>query len=286
MALDAHRHFWHYTDAEFGWIADDCLRRDFLPTDCGGMDPCIAVEARQCVEETHWLLELADKHDFIKGVVGWLPLAAPDFPRMLEEFLAEEQKKQEKQKNSSPDSPVLLQKSKLVGLRHVVQDEPDDGFILRPDFVRGVRHALAQGLAYDILVFERQLPNVLKFVDALPDDARLVLDHLGKPAAFDSWRVRVTELARRANVFCKLSGLVTEIGVAADPRPYLDVALEAFGPARLMFGSDWPVVTAHLPYGDWKRCVEDFLVPLAGADQTKIMSANAAAFYGLQGDTR
>ena len=264
MVLDAHRHFWHYTDAEFGWIADDCLRRDFLPTDCGGMDPCIAVEARQCVEETKGLLELADRHDFIKGVVGWLPLAAPDFPELLEGFLAE----------------------KLVGLRHVVQDEPDDGFILRPDFVRGVRHALAQGLAYDILVFERQLPNVLKFVDALPDDARLVLDHLGKPAAFDSWRVRVTELARRANVFCKLSGLVTEIGVAADPRPYLDVALEAFGPARLMFGSDWPVVTAHLPYGDWKRCVEDFLVPLADADQTKIMSANAAAFYGVKGETR
>ena len=269
MALDAHRHFWHYTDAEFGWIADDCLRRDFLPTDCGGMDPCIAVEARQCVEETNWLLDLAARHDFIKGVVGWLPLAAPDFPRMLEEFLAEEQKKQEKQKKES----------KLVGLRHVVQDEPDDGFILRPDFVRGVRHALAQGLAYDILVFERQLPNVLKFVDALPDDARLVLDHLGKPAAFDSWRVRVTELARRANVFCKLSGLVTEIGVAADPRPYLDVALEAFGPARLMFGSDWPVVTAHMEYGDWKRVVELFASRLSKSEHEAVMGGTAERFY-------
>ncbi len=136
-------------------------------------------------------------------------------------------------------------------------------------------------LAYDILVFERHLPNVLKFVDALPDDARLVLDHLGKSAAFDSWRVRMTELARRENVFCKLSGLVTEIGVAADPRPYLDVALEAFGPTRLMFGSDWPVVTAHMGYGDWKGVVESFASHLSPSEHEAVMGGNAKRFYRL-----
>jgi len=262
MVIDSHRHFWHYTDAEFGWIEDDCLRRDFLPMDCGGMDPCVAVEARQCVEETNWLLDLADKHDFIKGVVGWLPIAADDFVKTLDGFLT-------------------ANHSKLVAIRHVVQDEPDDGFILRPDFVRGVRTLLSRGFAYDILVFERHLPNVLKFVDALPDDARLVLDHLGKPAALDSWRARVTELARRENVFCKLSGLVTEIGVAADPRPYLDVALEAFGPSRLMFGSDWPVVTAHMGYGDWKGVVESFASRLSTSEHEAVMGGNARRFYRL-----
>ena len=262
MVIDSHRHFWHYTDAEFGWIADDCLRRDFLPTDCGAMDPCVAVEARQCVEETNWLLNLADKHDFIKGVVGWLPIAADDFAETLESFFAA--------KNAED--------AKLVGLRHVVQDEPDDGFILRPGFVRGVRTLLEKGLAYDILVFERHLPNVLKFVDALPDDARLVLDHFGKPRDFVSWKRLVGELAKRGNVQCKLSGLVTEVG-QVDFAPYLETALEAFGADRLMFGSDWPVVTAHMEYGDWKRVVELFASHLSKSEHEAVMGGTAERFY-------
>ena len=264
MVIDSHRHFWHYTDAEFGWIADDCLRRDFQPADCGGMDPCIAVEARQCVEETNWLLDLADKHDFIKGVVGWLPIAADDFAETLESFFAA--------KNAED--------AKLVGLRHVVQDEPDDGFILWPGFVRGVRTLLEKGLAYDILVFERHLPNVLKFVDSLPADARLVLDHFGKPRDFAPWKRLVGELAQRENVYCKLSGLVTEVG-KIDFTPYLATALEAFGPARLMFGSDWPVVTAHMGYGDWKGVVESFVSRLSESEHDAVMSGNARRFYKL-----
>ena len=264
MTLDSHRHFWKYTDEEFGWIADDCLRRDFLPMDCGGMDSCVAIEARQCVEETEWLLDLAARHDFIKGVVGWLPIAADDFAETLESFFAA--------KNAED--------AKLVGLRHVVQDEPDDGFILRPDFVRGVRKLLASGLAYDILVFERHLPNVLKFVDSLPDDARLVLDHLGKPRDFLSWMRLIGELAKRENVYCKLSGLVTEVG-KIDFTPYLATALEAFGPARLMFGSDWPVVTAHMGYYDWKGVVESFASRLSKSEHEAIMGGNARRFYGL-----
>ena len=302
MALDSHRHFWHYTDAEFGWIADDCLRRDFLPADCGGMDPCVAVEARQCVEETEWLLDLAARHDFIKGVVGWLPITAPNFPEILEGFVshAELQRGGERRDFSGRlrrgglgDSPRYKPLSdlslsappreinKLVGLRHVVQDEPDDGFILRPDFVRGVRTLLAKGLAYDILVFERHLPNVLKFVDSLPDDARLVLDHFGKPRDFASWKRLVGELAKRGNVHCKLSGLVTEIGVAADPRPYLETALEAFGADRLMFGSDWPVVTAHMEYAEWRSVVDSFAARLSQGEHDALMGGNARRFYKL-----
>lgn len=265
MVIDSHRHFWHYTDAEFGWIADDCLRRDFLPMDCGGMDSCVAVEARQCVEETEWLLDLAARHDFIKGVVGWLPIAADDFAETLESFFAA--------KNAED--------AKLVGLRHVVQDEPDDGFILRPDFVRGVRTLLEKGLAYDILVFERHLPNVLKFVDSLPDDARLVLDHFGKPRDFAPWKRLVGELAQRENVYCKLSGLVTEIGVAADPWPYLETALEAFGADRLMFGSDWPVVTAHMEYAEWRGVVDSFAARLSQGEHDALMGGNARRFYKL-----
>ena len=264
MVIDSHRHFWHYTDAEFGWIADDCLRRDFLPMDCGGMDSCVAVEARQCVEETEWLLDLAARHDFIKGVVGWLPIAADDFEETLESFFAA--------KNAED--------AKLVGLRHVVQDEPDDGFILRPDFVRGVRTLLAKGLAYDILVFERHLPNVLKFVDALPADARLVLDHFGKPRDFASWKRLVGELAQRENVYCKLSGLVTEVG-KIDFAPYLETALEAFGPARLMFGSDWPVVTAHMEYAEWRGVVDSFAARLSQGEHDALMGGNARRFYKL-----
>ena len=271
MVIDSHRHFWHYTDAEFGWIEDDCLRRDFLPTDCGGMDSCVAVEARQCVEETEWLLDLAARHDFIKGVVGWLPIAAPNFPRILEGYL------------SHADlcaSASLREVNKLVGLRHVVQDEPDDGFILRPDFVRGVRTLLEKGLAYDILVFERHLPNVLKFVDALPDDARLVLDHFGKPRDFASWKRLVGELAQRENVYCKLSGLVTEVG-KIDFSPYLETALEAFGADRLMFGSDWPVVTAHMEYAAWRGVVDSFAARLSESEHEALMGGTARRFYGL-----
>ncbi len=273
MVIDAHRHFWHYNTTEFGWIADTPLKRDFLPEDCGGMDACVAVEARQCAEETDWLLSLAAQHSFIKGVVGWLPIVAPDISERIDAVLAANR---------------LQGRSPLVGLRHVVQDEPDDSFILRPDFIRGVRLLLERGLTYDILVFERHLPNTMRFVDALPDDARLVLDHLGKPREFVSWRRLVRELAERENVFCKFSGLVTELAGMwnGDPHrfdelaePYLETALEAFGPRRLMFGSDWPVVTVHLSYGVWRGVVERFAAKLSEAERNAVMGGNAMAFY-------
>lgn len=263
MTIDSHRHFWKYSDSAFAWIDDARLRRDFLPGDAAAFDPCVAVEARQCVEETDWLLELAARHDFIRGVVGWLPIASPGFEETLDRYAG---------------------RPGLAGLRHVVQDEPDDGFILRDDFRRGVRRLLSRALAYDILVFERHLPNTIKFVDSMPDDARLVLDHLGKPRDFASWRRLVQDLSRRENVRCKLSGLVTEVG-RTDPaslRPYLEVALDAFGPDRLMFGSDWPVVTAHMPYAAWRGVVEDFASRLSPGERDAVMWRTAVRFYNLQ----
>ena len=271
MTIDSHRHFWNYNDREFGWIDDGALRRDFLPQDSGGFDPCIAVEARQCVAETEWLLSLAARHDFIKGVVGWLPIAAHDFGARLAQFELN---------------------AKLVGLRHVVQDEPDDGFILSPDFNRGVKCLLSRGLAYDILVFERHLPNVIRFLDLHDPDARFVLDHLGKPSDFETWRGLLRDVSRRENVCCKVSGLVTELAKTMPPEalagpdalyavcaPYLECALEAFGPSRLMFGSDWPVVTAHVGYGDWKNVVERFAARLSQSERDDLMGGTAERFY-------
>ena len=255
MAIDSHRHFWHYTPEEFGWVASDALKRDFLPSDCSGMDDCVAVEARQSIEETKWLLSLAREHSFIRAVVGWLPIAADDFSEYLDMFSGEKA---------------------LAALRHVIQDEPDDGFILRKDFMRGARALLARGYAYDILVFERHLPNVVKFVDAMPDDARLVLDHMGKPHSLEPWRTRMKELARRENLYCKISGLVTETG-KDNLSPYLEIALETFGPERTMFGSDWPVVTADMEYREWKSRVE----AAAAGEAEKILELNARKFYGI-----
>lgn len=259
MILDSHRHFWHYSDEEFGWIADSSLKCDFLPEHCDGMDDCIAVEARQSVEETKWLLTLAGRHPFIKGVVGWLPIADERFPEIL----------------------AAASHPKLVALRHVVQDEPDDAFILGEAFNRGVRHLLAAGYAYDILVFERHLPNTIKFVDSHSADARFVVDHLAKPHSMEPWRTSLKELAKRENVFCKLSGLVTETN---DPRPealfpYLEAALEAFGTKRVMFGSDWPVVTAHMPYAQWKDALAQFVSRLSQEEQAAVMGGNARRFY-------
>ena len=267
MVIDAHRHFWHYTDSEFGWIDNDAIRRDFLPESCAGMDACIAVQARQSVEETKWLLSLAERHDFIKGVVGWVPLASPGLPDVLDSLCG--------------DGAQVRGSGGLVGLRHVVQDEPDDAFILREDFNRGVREVLSRGFSYDILVFERHLENAVKFVDMHRADARFVLDHLGKPHSMEPWRSNLRELAKRENVMCKLSGLVTEVGDRSDAAlfPYLEAALEAFGPWRVMFGSDWPVVTAHMPYSEWRGAVMRFLAPLSPSEREAVMGGNAEGFY-------
>ncbi len=235
MIIDAHNHFWSYNTTEFGWIADDALRRDFQPNElireqeALGITGTIAVEARQSLEETHTLIHLAERHPHIKGVVAWVDLCG------------------------APTWTNEVANPKVVAVRHVVQDEPDDNFILREDFNRGVSVVGELDLAYEILVFQRQLKNVLTFADRHPN-MRLILDHMGKPMpgpeAFTAWRKLIDELAQRRNVFCKVSGLVTEVGLC-DFRPYFDVVLKAFTPERVLWGSDWPVLTANLSYAEW-----------------------------------
>lgn len=276
MILDAHHHLWRYSREEYGWISDEMrvLAQDFgvdeLRASAGacGVIGSIAVQARQTVAETEWLLDLADADDFVHGVVGWAPLAAPDLRETLDRW---------------------ANRGKLRGLRQVVQDEPDDAFILRDDFNRGVAEALRRGLAYDILIFARQLPAAIEFVDRHPN-GRLVLDHIAKPSIADGgiepWRSQLVELARRPNVACKISGVVTEADWSSwtpdSIRPYLDATLEAFGPRRLMFGSDWPVCLLATEYARWAEVVTDWAAPLSDDERASLFHGAATEAYQLE----
>jgi L-fuconolactonase len=227
----------------------------------------VAVQARQTVEETRWLLELADRHVFIAGVVGWIDLRAPDLRAQLEPFAG---------------------RPKLVGLRHIVQAEPDDRFLLRPEFLRGVAALRDLGLAYDILIYPRHLPGAVEFAQRL-EGHRLVLDHLAKPdirrAEIQEWRRDLRALSACGHVMAKLSGLVTEAdwrGWTPDGmRPYLDVAFECFGWERLMIGSDWPVCTVAADYGRTMRVVTDYMRGRPSHEQDAVLGGNAARLWRL-----
>ena len=273
--IDAHHHLWHYRPEEYGWIGDEmaCLRRDFLPDDlardllAAGMDGAVAVQARQPLEETRWRLELASTRSFMRGLVGWAPIADAAFPQFLEE---------------------LADNRKLKGLRHVIQDEPDDLFILGEAFNLGIALLEATGLVYDILVYERQLPHTIRFVDAHPHQI-FVLDHLGKPKIrareLEPWAANIRELARRDNVSCKLSGMVTEADPkqwsSADLYQYWQVALEAFGPQRILVGSDWPVCEVAASYTQWFELVAQWTSELSLAERDAILGENAIRLYRL-----
>jgi L-fuconolactonase len=275
MVIDSHQHFWRYTPAEYGWISDGMavIRRDFLPEHllaemtAAGVDGAISVQARQTLDETVWLLDLARQCDRLRGVVGWVPLCDPAVEGVLER---------------------LAPAPALCAVRHVVQGEPDDEFILRPDFNRGIAALRRFNLTYDILVFERHLPATLRFVDRHPEQ-RFAVDHIAKPRVraglVEPWASRMRDLAQRPNVWCKLSGLVTE----ADPhawtveqlRPYLQTVLEAFGPERVLFGSDWPVCLVACPYGRWLDIVRRAIADFTPAEQAAILGGNALRAYGL-----
>ena len=276
LKIDAHQHFWRYDPREYDWIDErmGVLKRNFLPADLeselrrAGFDACVAVQARQSLEETAWLLELADRSPFIAGVVGWVELCSPDTRRQLERFAGH---------------------PKLVGIRHIVQAEPDDRFLLRPDFGRGVALLEELGLAYDILIYPRHLPVAAEFAGRFPG-LRLVLDHLAKPEIKDgeiqSWARGLRTLAARPNVFCKLSGLVTEADwvhwTPAQLRPYLDVAFECFGAERLMIGSDWPVSTLASDYARTMGIVVDYLAGRPEAERNAVLGGNARRFWNLE----
>ncbi|MCA9133344.1 MAG: amidohydrolase family protein [Planctomycetales bacterium] len=276
MRIDSHHHFWNYSAAEYPWIGETMspLRRDFGPTDLlhelesTGIEGVISVQARQTIEETEWLLELAQRLPFIRGVVGWLPLAEADVRQELERF---------------------SHAAQLKSIRHVVQDEVDPQFILGSAFNRGVAALQDYGLVYDILVYARQLPQTIKFVDRHPQQA-FVLDHIAKPTIaaveFDSgWADNLRQLAQRENVVCKFSGVVTEVQDVswsiATLRPYWQVALEAFGPQRLMFGSDWPVCLLRSSYRRWVTAVAELSSELSENEQRDFWGENARRAYRL-----
>jgi L-fuconolactonase len=276
MILDAHHHLWRYSREEYGWISDEMsvLGRDFAVADLRataakcGVTGSIAVQARQTIAETEQLLDIAEADNFVRGVVGWAPLANADVSETLDRWST---------------------RSKLKGLRHVVQDEPDDSFLLRDDFNRGVTETLRRGLTYDILIFARHLPAAAEFVDRHPN-GRFVLDHIAKPritaGELEPWRSQMIELARRPNVACKISGVVTEADwqtwSTESIRPYLDAALEAFGPKRLMYGSDWPVCLLASSYKRWVEVVSDWASQLSPAEQSSFFHGAAERAYQLE----
>ena len=276
MRIDAHQHFWRYAAREYGWIDERMGRiaRDFLPGDLApelaalGFDGCIAVQARASAVENEFLLALAREHAFVRGIVGWVDLCAPAVAGELEHLAADE---------------------RFKGVRHLVQDEPDERFLLRPDFLRGVAHLARFGLAYDLLVHPRHLEVARRFAARFPEQV-LVLDHLAKPAIArgerDPWERQFRALAELPHVVCKLSGLVTEARwnawQPADFRFYLDSALDAFGEERLLFGSDWPVcLLAAASYRRVAELVLDWAAELSPAAREKLFGLNAARIYRL-----
>lgn len=274
MRLDAHVHFWHYNESEYAWISEEMreIRRDFLPDDWKqaagalGFDGLIAVQARQTLEETQWLLELADDHPVIHGVVGWVDLRSPALDEHLE---------------------ILCDHTRLVGARHVVQDEPDESFMLQDDFLRGISKLAKCDLAYDILIYARQLPAATEMVGHFPRQT-FVLNHIAKPdisaGEIEPWATHLRELAAHENVYCKLSGMVTEAERDAwapdELHRYLDLVFDAFDAERLMIGSDWPVCLVAGGYEQTMAVVMGYLQGMPEDVQRGILGDNCARAYG------
>lgn len=275
MIIDAHQHFWHYEPVKHAWIDDSMsvIRRDFLPDELKRIytthhiDGCVAVQADQTLDETDFLLRLAKEHDFIKGVVGWADLRDEHIDPVLEKYAASK---------------------KMKGWRHIVQGEPDPNFLIRPAFLRGISYLEKYGYTYDILVFPHQLGATLELVRNFPHQ-KFVIDHIAKPyikdGFYEGWAVLMKEIAKQENVFCKLSGMITEADYAAwNPgqiTPYMNLVLESFGAERIMYGSDWPVCLVAGTYAQVKNLVVDFIKGLSQAEQEAIMGTNAISFYNL-----
>lgn len=274
--IDSHQHFWHYSATEYGWIDERMavLRRDFLPRDlrpeldAAGIAGCIAVQTRQTLDETRFLLGLAAQQPWIRGVVGWVDLLSPDVELHLREF---------------------TKNHRFVGVRHIAQSEPDPRFLVSEPFLRGIAALSTTDLVYDILVYPHQLPAAVELAEQFPGQ-RFVLDHLGKPDLrskdLADWARHVQALAKAPNVACKLSGLVTEADWRSwSPdalRPAYEVALDAFGPARLLFGSDWPVCLCASNYRRWVDTVASWLADLTEAERNAIAGGNTTRLYHLR----
>ena len=273
--IDAHHHLWHYSEVEYPWMSVQmqALRRDFSVHDLAaeakafGVTGTIAVQARQSVEESEWLLAVAQSSPLVKGVVGWAPLIDRNVTEWLDKWKS---------------NPLLK------GVRHVLHDEADDEYMLRPDFNAGIRALMSYGLRYDLLIFERHLPQTISFVDQHPNQV-FVLDHIAKPrireGVLEPWRTNISRLAERPHIFCKLSGMATEANWddwnSDTLKPYFDYVLEAFGPSRIMFGSDWPVLNLAGSYPAWVEIVDQWLSNLSKTEANAIRRDTAIRAYGL-----
>ena len=274
MRIDAHQHFWNYDSERFEWITDDMaeLRRDFLPEDLypilqtAQIDGCIAVQAEEHLRETEFLLELSDSHPWIMGVVGWVELAQDNLDELLDAWSSN---------------------SKLLGFREILQSK-DPEYMLRKDFIRGIRKIGQRGYTYDLLTYPHQLNAALKLVDSCPNQG-FVIDHLSKPdikaGDWKAWKKSLQPFGERELVCAKVSGLVTEADWkkwnSSDLFPYLEIALEIFGPKRLLFGSDWPVCLAAGDYPEVIGVIESFADQLSGDEKDALFGENAQEFYKI-----
>ncbi|MDO6492717.1 MAG: amidohydrolase family protein [Cellulophaga sp.] len=275
MIIDAHQHFWKYEPTKHSWIDDTMavIRKDFMPAKLkkvyleNNIDGCVAVQADQTTLENDFLIDLASKNSFIKGVVGWVDFRAKNIDEVLKHY-----------------SKINI----IKGFRHVVQGEPDHNFLLRTDFLNGISKLEKYNFTYDILVFPHQLGAVLEFVKKFPK-INFVIDHIAKPyikdGFYDGWANLMLAIGAQQNVYCKLSGMVTEADyIAWTPdtiQPYMQLVLKAFGVDRLLFGSDWPVCLVAGNYKKVKELVTDFISQLSAEDQEKILGLNAVKFYNL-----
>lgn len=272
MRIDSHQHFWDYDPAEYSWISPgSAIHRSFKPADLqpllrkANIDGCIAVQARQDVKENVYLCALAEANPFVQAVVGWIDLRSDDVEQQAAAF-------------------KRLPKS--AGVRHVVQDETDSEFMTREPFRRGIAALKKHGLVYDILIYAHQLPDAIGLVRDFPEQA-FVLDHIAKPkiafAEIQEWASRIQEIARYPNLSVKLSGMVTEADhlrwTSQQLEPYWRIVAEAFGPDRILYGSDWPVVQLASDYARWVDTVSQWLESFSASDQKKIWGENAQRVY-------
>ncbi|ADY28253.1 amidohydrolase family protein [Cellulophaga lytica] len=275
MIIDAHQHFWKYEPTKHSWIDDTMavIRKDFMPAKLkkvyleNNIDGCVAVQADQTTLENDFLIDLASKNNFIKGIVGWVDFRADNINEVLDHY-----------------SKIKI----IKGFRHVVQGEPDHNFLLRSNFLNGIAQLEQYNFTYDILVFPHQLGAVLEFVKKFPK-INFVIDHIAKPyikdGFYDGWANLMLAIGAQQNVYCKLSGMVTEADyktwTSETIKPYMQLVLKAFGADRLLFGSDWPVCLVAGNYKRVKELVTDFISQLSAEDQEKILGLNAVKFYNL-----
>lgn len=275
MIIDSHQHFWHYEPKKHEWIDESMkvIRRDFLPSDLetvykeNGIDGCIAVQADQTLAETDFLIELSSQNSFIKGVVGWVDLRSDAIESTLESY---------------------ANANVLKGFRHVVQSEADHNFLLRPNFLRGISALEKHNYTYDILIFPHQLGAALEFIKMFPNQ-KFVIDHIAKPyikeGFYHGWATLMTEIGMHENVFCKLSGMITEAEyntwTTHQIEPYMNLVIKAFGTDRIMFGSDWPVCLVAGNYKQVKNIVTNFIADLSDEEKANIMGKNTIKFYNL-----